>query len=565
MAFCLLPKLAEQFKEKLKSGELDPVKLSEMTSRERRDVFAEFMGEANARKVNAMFESKLLLKNQQQGMITWAKQVAGLKPEIKRDIASKVSRLEKALEPEEQVAFLEDLVSQRLGADITLQEAAKITEMSKDVIEKKEAIPTDSPIGSQERMAYGRAEVAIQDYISDLKNETKKLSLAERLQPRNYFRQVSDLAGLGKSLKATLDNSVIGRQGWKVAFTHPGVYIKNSLKTFQDMYNTYGGKDVMTEIKADVMSRPNALNGEYKKHKLDIGVTEEAFPTSLPAKVPYFGKIFKASENAFTGFQYRSRADIFDKLYEIAERSGVEDISGIGNIANSLTGRGVFQQRGEAAVSAVNNLFFSPRLVKSHIDLLTLHAFDKGISPFARKQAALNLLKVVSGISAILTIANAFAPDSVEKDSRSSDFGKIRIKDTRIDVTGGMSSLVTLATRLMRQSTKSSMTGEVKPLNERDSKGNPKFGATTGTDVVFNFFTNKLSPAASVVKDIIQGADFGGNKPTLLNELKNFTVPLPLTTYDELRKNPNSANILLAMILDGLGFAANTYSPKEKK
>jgi hypothetical protein len=67
--------------KKLKSGEIDPAKLVEMTSQERRDFFSKFLGEENARQVNALFESKLLLKNQQQGIITWAKKVAGITKE----------------------------------------------------------------------------------------------------------------------------------------------------------------------------------------------------------------------------------------------------------------------------------------------------------------------------------------------------------------------------------------------------------------------------------------------------------------------------------------------------
>lgn len=562
--FCLLPKLADQFVAKIKSGELDPAKLAEMSSEERRIVFNEFMGKANAKQVNTLFESKLLLKNQQQGMINWAKQLAGMKPEALRDIVSRVNKMDKVLNPKDQQRFLEDLASHKLEATVTMGEAAKISEMAKEVTEKKVSVDRSSENGSQSRLEYGRAQVAFQDYIGSLKADTKSLSLRERFNPRNLGENVSDLAGLAKSLKATLDNSVIGRQGLKVMFANPTIWLKNSVRSFQDIIQVFGGKAVMDEVRAEVLSRENNLNGLYKKEGLAIGVTEEAFPTSLPEKIPILGRVFKASETAFVAWQYRTRADIFDKYYEIAQKSGVEDFSGIGKVANSLTGRGTFGQRGEAAATTVNNIFFSPRLVKSHIDLLTAHAFDSGISSFARKQAAMNLVKVVSGTAAILTIANAVAPNSVETDPRSADFGKIRVKDTRFDVTGGMASLVTLASRLIRGSSKSSVSGKVTPLNARDKKGNPVYGAQTGKDVVFNFLENKLSPAASVVKDILEGQDFQGNKPTLGNETQNLLMPLPITTYEELKKNPKAANILVAMLADALGVSVNTYSKKKK-
>ena len=55
--FCLPRNLAKIFLKKLKSGEITPAKMTEMTSQQRRDYFSSFLGEANATKVNALFES----------------------------------------------------------------------------------------------------------------------------------------------------------------------------------------------------------------------------------------------------------------------------------------------------------------------------------------------------------------------------------------------------------------------------------------------------------------------------------------------------------------------------
>ena len=87
--FCLPKFAADALKTKFKNGEISPEKLSDMTSAERRKVF-EFLGEENAKQTNALFESKLLLKNQQLGMVNWAKQILKLKPETLRDTLSKV-------------------------------------------------------------------------------------------------------------------------------------------------------------------------------------------------------------------------------------------------------------------------------------------------------------------------------------------------------------------------------------------------------------------------------------------------------------------------------------------
>ena len=260
---------------------------------------------------------------------------------------------------------------------------------------------------------------------------------------------------------------------------------------------------------------------------------------------------------------------MFDKYIDIAQRSGVElseqELKSIGGLVNSLTGRANLG-RLEPVADVINNVFFSPRMLKSQFDTLGGHVVTgAGGSNFVRKQAAINLLKTISGTAAVLTIANAIAPDSVDFDPRSANFGKIRVGDTRFDVTGGAGSIAVLAARMATQSTKSSTSGKITPLNEKDKSGKAKFGATTGTDVVYNFFENKLSPVASVIKHLIEDQTFEGTKPTITSELKNLYAPLPITNAWETYKNPNAAPLLLTILADFVGIGANTYSEKEKK
>jgi hypothetical protein len=556
MSFCLPKELANKMKVAIKSGKVQPEKLAGMTSKERNDFFTEIVGKDESSGINALFESKLLLKNQQQGMINWAKQITGIKPEVRRDIIARIEKMDKVLDPKDADLFLEDLASRRLGTDVTFEEAKTISDYSKEVTATKSAIELDSPLGSESRMAYGRAVVRLSNYVNDLKlkNTDTLLEQAKNAPGKAALEGISKLGGLAKSMKASLDNSVIGRQGLKTLFSNPKIWRKNSLQTFKDMIEQLGGKNVRDEVVAEVLSRPNALNGLYAKEKLAVGNIEEAYPTSLPERIPGLGRAFKASQAAFEGFQYRTRADVFDKYVEIAEKTGA-DISGIGKVANALTGRGSVGGL-EPVATHLNNIFFSPRFLKSNIDLLTVHAFDKGIGSFARKQAAKNMVKTLGGIGTVLTIANAVDPGSVELDPRSSDFGKIKVGDTRFDVAGGMSSLVTLASRLGTMSSKSTTSGKVYPLNSGD------FGSRTGVDVALDFITGKFAPLPAVVRDYLKGENFQGDKPTLKSSAVNLFAPLPITNYIEAAKNPEAAPAILRIILDGLGIGANTYSPK---
>jgi len=553
MSFCLIPSLADEFLAKLRKGEIDPDKLTDMTSTERRAFFSEFMGEENAKSTNALFESKLLLKNQQQGIINWAKQITGIKPELQRDIISKAERMTEVLQPKELDSFLADLAEQRLGFGVTAQEAGTIAELSKEVATKKMGWDGKKWKSEEVRLDYGRAKYAFGEYVSNIKNEANKQSLSDMV--KNPLGTLYKAAGMAKSLKATLDNSAIGRQGLKVLWTHPTVWGKNAAQSFIDIAKVIGGKDVMAEVQADLLSRPNAMNGLYRKEKLALQNTEEAFPENISEKIPAFGRLFKASETAYGSFLQKTRADVFDKYVEIANKSGA-DIKGIGRVVNSLTGRGNLG-RLEPVADVVNTVFFGPRFVKANIDVLTAHLGDKGVGRFAKKQAAINLLKVVAGTTAVIAIAKALGGQA-ETDSRSSDFGKLKIGNTRFDLTGGMGGLLVLVSRLGTMSTKSTSTGEITPLNTGE------FGGKTGLDLLETFIGNKLSPAAGVVRDLLKGQDMRGNKPTIEGELVNTLVPLPITNYMELSKDPNSAPLILSLIADGVGISANNISSTVK-
>jgi hypothetical protein len=556
MAVCLPKQLVDKFLEKLKSGELNPEKLSEMTSLERNTYFSSFLGAEKGKMVNVLFESKLLLKNQQQGMINWAKKVAGMKPEAKRDLLSRIERLEKLLTDKEIEQYLGDLVSQRLGFEITEAQKNKIWDLAEQVETLKEKIPENSPDGSAERMAYGRAFVDFIDYTNDLRAEGKKLSIKEKLKPENIPGAIIEAGGVSKSLKSFLDNSALFRQGWKTLLTNPTTWFKNAKATYGDIVRTLGKQEVLREIRANIVSRANYEL--MKKADLDIGIREEAFPSVGLEKVPLLGRIYKASEVAYTGFLYKMRADVFDKYMDIASKSGIDitdvnQLKPIGKVVNSLTGRGHLAGL-EKSSKVVNNFFFSPRLMKANFDFLTAHFFQKGITPFTRKMAATNLLKVVAGTAAVLTIAEAVNPGSVEKDPRSADFGKIKVGNTRFDVSGGMGSMLTLAMRLATLSSKSTTTGLVSKLNSGE------YGATTGADVLYNFFENKLSPATAVIKNLLKGETFKGEKVTIGGELKNLYMPITLDNAMELYKDPNAANFILGLMADAHGISTNTYS-----
>lgn len=555
--FCLVKPLADLFKQKLKNGEIDPQKLADMSSEERHKFFADFLGEDNAKQVNSLFESKLLLKNQKAGMITWAKSVAGLKEATRRDLISRIERLDKVLNPADQTKFLHDLASTKLGLDVTQEEAKNIADLSKNIQESRTAMESGG-----DRMAYGRSVVALRNYMSDLKDEANKTTVIESI--KNPFKTAYKVLGLSKSLKFSMDVASFFHQGAVAFYTHPGIWFKSAKESLVNAVKQFGGKNVMSEIDAQTFASKNYE--KYVKMKLDIGTTEDPLPSRLPEKIPLYGRAYKATEVAFTGFLHILRRNIADSVIENFEKKGIDltdkkNLEALGKIINSATGRGNLGKF-ETAANEVNVLFASIRQLKADFDVVTAHQLDSSIPGAIKNEARRNLVKVIVGQAALMTMFSIMIPGSIEWNPTSSDFGKVKIGNQRFNLPGtGINSMVILAARLAIGLTggniKSATTGREYKLNSG------KFGAVTGWDLLTDFFSNRFSPIAALGRDLLKGKDPQGNKFELPKELASLMLPIGGDALSQLQNDPQ-ANKLLGFIGNEVGLYSSDYLPTKE-
>jgi len=421
----------------------------------------------------------------------------------------------------------------------------------------------------QAKADYGATRVIYENYLESLK--TEHLTVREMLTKRmGQFKEESKtnmphataslLLDAVKTISensiaavASFDNSFMGRQGLKTLIVKPKIWWDMANKSFGDFYETLKGENVKDALWADIYSDPYFLDGSYKKSKI-IAKWEEQYPVSIMERIPVLGRFFKASEQAFIGSALRARTSLYKNWAEQFKKNGVDitnqyQIESLGKLVNSLTARGQWGKKGESTLARL--ILWAPKMLKGNIDVLTGH-LGQDISPMARKQAATNLLRIVGVTAGVMMVANAMKPGSAETDPRSADFGKIRIGNTRFDITGGAASIVTLASRLVSNSTKSSTTGEVK-------KYGAEYGQADRLDVLVDFLTGKSAPPTRVLVDILKGQTFEGKKPTVGNETFKMWTPISIQNALDL-KDDNSAQAVLAVILDGIGINANTYS-----
>lgn len=595
MNFCLPKEYTDKFLGALRSGFLDPVKLAEMTSAERRAMFAAVVGERNAMQVNALFESKLLLKNFERGVVTWAKSVGGLNKQQARDLQTTLGKLERVFSPEEEAQFLADLAQKKLGVEVTVEEAAVIGELTKIANKAREEFEISGKSG------YGAARVALEKYVNDLKlgEGVKREGFVNPLEGdkldalrQNIKATWNFLANNSRAIVSSLDNSFWFRQGFR-ALTDPRytrVWAANFAKSWADIAKTIGGniskasaKDLLFNkdsakvgdaiidgVKAIAYESPNFNRYQAKVGrgpsgtKLEIGVGEEPFPTSFPEKIPLVGRFFKGSQVAYEAGAMRLRMDLADKIYAWAERTGLDmtdnvQVGHLNEVINSMTGRGTFGKRVGSIEKGINAAFFSIKFFKSNLDYLINHPWGmKFGATKATQLAATNLLYTVAVTGVILKIAQSLN----ERDNKdifnptSPNFGKIKNGRMTFDLTHGAGGIVVAMARILTQQTTSGTTGETTALGE-------KYGSRTGDDVVWDFLANKFSPMFRVVREtVISNKTFEGEKPTLTNQATNLT-PITYQNIYDFRKEDNAKRII-GLIADGLGISTSVYTPPKK-
>lgn len=338
---------------------------------------------------------------------------------------------------------------------------------------------------------YFRYAQTIQQQFNEAKEKAKE----------NGGRIVANAVNLPRALMATADLSAPLRQG---------LFLIHKLawwKSFANMFRYWGSEKAWQDLMEDITTRETygaMLQANLALSNIDGKPTqrEEDFQTEWAQKIPGFGKLVRMSERAYAGFLNKLRADVFDQLVaKLPEGSTTKDLKDIGRFINAATGRGNLPKGMQGAAPLLNGIFFSPRLIASRVVMTTALVDPRtyvSMNKTARNEYIKSVLTVGSLAFLVLSLA-AMGGAEVEKDPRSTDFAKIKVGNTRYDILGGEGQYITLAARVLKNSTKTA-DGQIRPY------GN-EFGQSTRKDAVFKFFENKAAPIPSFVLDYLRGTD----------------------------------------------------------
>lgn len=574
MSYCIPPELINKVKEIVDTAS---------SSIERNKKLTELLGADNAKEVNIAFEKSTLLSNQKTAIDKFIDSLTNVgqeqKQAIKNKIAERLANRTDTIQQKELLAIAQDIYKKKYRLEIPLEDVSKLNQakIKVDSLDNAQGRALDN-LGESE---YAKAVVEfrkVAESIVSPNNEKGFVDTAksilditkQRFEGKNAIdksiegvKLASEVAtsALYKSVQASMDLSYSLRQGFKVLTTNPKIWRENWIKAFEPFKKISSQAEqqlVADKFMVRLVSSP--FYEQAIKSKLAIGVIEDFFPTTLAEKIPVLGNLFKSSNEAFTIFSQGSRMSLFEDFVKKTELNGTEItpelMKDFAKVANSITGRGnlgVF----ESVSGPINKIFYSGRYMKAAVDTFMM-PFDMSLSKEARAEAMKVARNNLATIATLMATASLFT--DVEWNPQSSKFGKMRVGGkSYVDLTGGLGSYITLATRIATQKSKSATTNKITPLNSG------AFGSRSTFDVALDFFTNKLAPAPSTVVSFLKGKDFSGKKPTIASSATNLATPITIKNIYDSFTNNDTSTALLASMFDILGASQTDYNKFKKQ
>lgn len=360
-----------------------------------------------------------------------------------------------------------------------------------------------------------------------------------------------EVANVPRSLMSSVDISAPGRQGLVGLMRHPIV----SGRELRPMVRALKSEDNYRAWRRGIETHPRydeALKDGLALTDVEHALAnrEEAFQSNYAEHIPVAGHLVRGSGRAYNRFLVGQRFAIYNHLKDYAESHGIplDEKAGrqLADYINDATGRGHLGRFEQSAVG-LNAIFFSPRLIASRLNFLRPDKYI-GLDPFVRRQKMRAAFQTVAAVSTFLYLASRVAGVKVGADPRSSDFGKIRIGNTRIDIGGGFNQYLRLAAQLA--------SGQVKDVNT----GELNHGQ--GWDAFARFGRAKLAPTTSLLTDLATRTNYAGQPVDVKAEVASKVTPLVLQdAYSVLQDTHSIPAAVGAYAVGATGIGVQNYGP----
>ena len=354
------------------------------------------------------------------------------------------------------------------------------------------------------------------------------------LSRRQFSKKAWDAAGevwnIPRAVLSSWDLSAPLRQGAVLAPRHP----KEWKGAMDPMRKAWQSEKYALDLDYTIRTgKHNALrqqSGLYHAPITGVGTKlsgrEEAFISSWARVIPGV----RRSERAYISFLNKLRSDVFNSVVDSWQRNldlaiangedttklimRQSDYDALARFINQATGRGGLGKEWiEDASVFLSGVLFSPRLQASRIALATSLLTGTAKSKVAAAEALVSF--TLTGVT-IMGLAKLGGAD-IGMNPLSSDFGKIKIGKTRLDLWAGFAPYARFIAQMAKSQRKVELTGRTKAENR--------------ARLARRFLRSKLMPSAGFVWDLLEGTDYMG-QPVEATPQEAFKRLAPLFIQD---------------------------------
>jgi hypothetical protein len=274
------------------------------------------------------------------------------------------------------------------------------------------------------------------------------------------------------------------------------------------------------------------------------------FLTSPFMKKLGYGYVVEASERHMVTHLNLLRVGVFNDFRRRFPNATAEELKAYAHYINVATGRGDTLATAKAA-NVLSAFFFAPRFAVSRLQA-PLMMFKYWKLPRVRKEIAKDMASLAITGNAVLALAQ-MAGAEVAYDPRSSDFGKIKVGNTRYDIWGGFQQPLRLIAQI-------------------PAAGGERVGAwrklkkSQQVDPVVSmgrFLSYKLSPAITISHDLLTGKNMIGQKVTPTEVGLRAIFPLFVQDVRDAFEDAGFGPAAGVGAAAFFGIGANTYKKKK--
>ena len=257
------------------------------------------------------------------------------------------------------------------------------------------------------------------------------------------------------------------------------------------------------------------------------------------------------------GFTNSLRLNVFNDLAQDLSKTNQasrKNLTALADFINTASGRGSLGDL-ERHATLLSQVFFAPRYVMSRVQFLNPLWYYNMEKPI-RMEALKTFGSFVGTVGTIITLAKLGGAD-VETSPLSSDFGKMKIGNTRYDLTAGFGLYIRVFAQMASQQKKLS-SGEIVSLG-----GESPFDDSTA-DIFFRALRSKLAPLPASTINLMVGKNVIGEDSTIPKEVIENTIPLYLQDMKDAVQDRGWDSLLSVGLPAFFGVGVQTYGENDK-